>query len=84
MGKIKLTQKQLTEIISKVIKKDNILKEQNGLNITDIQDDLLNMPLELRRQLKDDLENVVDSNGEVSDEEEPIRDIPGFEGTMDD
>ena len=83
MKKINLTKTQLTEIISKVIKKDKVLKEQDALGIEDIQDDLLSIPLELRRQLKDDLESVVDTDNEVTDEEEPIRDIPGFEGTMD-
>ena len=54
MKKIKLTETQLTEIIEKVVKKEVILKEQGGdLGIEDIQDDLLSIPLELRKQLID-------------------------------
>ena len=41
-----------------------ILKEEI-VDITDIQDDLLSIPLDLRRQLKDELEYVLDSDGEV-------------------
>jgi len=60
MKKIKLTETKLTEIISKVLKKDVVLKEQGGnVDIKDIQDDLLSIPLELRRQLKNDLEQVL-------------------------
>ena len=59
MKKIKLTETQLTKIISKVVKKDGVLKEHDDVNIEDIQDDLLLIPLELRRQLKNDLEKMV-------------------------
>ena len=41
-----------------------ILKEEI-VDITDIQDDLLSIPWDLRRQLKDELEYVLDSDGEV-------------------
>ena len=40
-----------------------ILKEE-VVDITNIQDDLLNIPLELRKQLKDELEYILDSNGD--------------------
>ena len=39
-----------------------ILKEEM-VDITTIQDELLNIPLELRKQLKDELEHIVDSSG---------------------
>ena len=46
-----------------------ILKEE-VVDITNIQDELLNIPLELRQQLKDELEYIVDSSGEPSFEDE--------------
>jgi len=61
MKKIKLTETQLTEIIEKVVKKDVVLSEQDGnIDIKDIQDDLLSIPLELRKQLKDDLQQMLE------------------------
>ena len=39
-----------------------ILKEE-VVDITNIQDELLNIPLELRKQLKDELEHILDSGG---------------------
>ena len=66
MKKIKLTETQLTEIIEKVVKKEVILKEQDGdLGIEDIQDDLLSIPLELRKQLKDDLQQMLGNPSDV-------------------
>ena len=66
MKKIKLTETQLTEIIEKVVKKEVILKEQGGdLGIEDIQDDLLSIPLELRKQLKDDLQQMLGNPSDV-------------------
>jgi len=59
MKKIKLTQEQLTDIISKVI------LEQEEESITDIQDELLNIPLELRKQLKDELQQMLGDPGDV-------------------
>ena len=46
-----------------------ILKEE-VIGVTSIQDDLLSIPLELRRQLKDELEFIIDSNGEGELEEQ--------------
>ena len=40
-----------------------ILKEE-VVDITNIQDELLNIPLELRKQLKDELEYILDSSGD--------------------
>ena len=40
-----------------------ILKEE-VVDITNIQDELLNIPLELRKQLKDELEYILDSGGD--------------------
>ena len=50
-----------------------ILKEEL-VDISNIQDELLNIPLELRKQLKDELEYIIDSSGDpdfdVTDESE--------------
>ena len=50
-----------------------ILKEELA-GISNIQDELLNIPLELRKQLKDELEYIIDSSGDpdfdVTDESE--------------
>ena len=59
MKKIKLTQNKLTEIISKVI------SEQEDGGVTDIQDDLLNIPLELRKQLKVELQQMLGDPADV-------------------
>jgi len=41
-----------------------ILKEER-IDITDLQDELLTIPFDLRRQLKDELEHILDSDGEL-------------------
>jgi len=57
---INITEEQLDAVILKAINHhQKILEEQNNTDITDIQDDLLNIPLELRRQLKNNLEQML-------------------------
>ena len=67
----------------KLIKK--ILKEE-VVDITDIQDELLMMPLDVRQQLRDDLMDVVDLGTEEDyttiDEQISYKGIPEIKATI--
>ena len=71
MKTLNITEEQLDKVILKVIDHhQKMLKEQANIHVTDIQDDLLSIPLELRRQLKDELEYVLESGDEADLEEQ--------------
>tara|TARA_Y100000592_G_scaffold17306_1_gene25875 strand:+ start:345 stop:1238 length:894 start_codon:yes stop_codon:yes gene_type:complete len=56
-----------------------ILKEEIAVDVVDIQDELLNMPLDARKKLRDDLANYIDLGGEDSlemDEQISYKGIP--------
>ena len=60
-----------------------ILKEE-VVNITDIQDELLNIPLDLRHQLQAELEGMVGSNeSEESDDYTTIDEQISYKGIPD-
>ncbi len=56
-----------------------ILKEEIAVDVVDIQDELLKMPLDARKKLRDDLANYIDLGGEDSlemDEQISYKGIP--------
>jgi len=61
----------------------NLIKKilnEEVVDITNIQDELLNIPLELRQQLKDELEYIVDSSGEPTfDIEDESQEYPSID-----
>ena len=78
MKTLNITEEQLDKVILKVIDHhQKMLEEHDNVHIDDIQDDLLSIPLELRRQLKDELEDVLDSGGDIDlDEQISYKGIP--------
>ena len=66
MKTLNITEEQLDSVILKVIEhRQKTLKEQEVVQVTDIQDDLLSIPLELRRQLKDDLQQMLENPADM-------------------
>ena len=78
MKTLNITEEQLDKVILKVIDHhQKMLEEHDNVHIDDIQDDLLSIPLELRRQLKAELEDVLDSGGDIDlDEQISYKGIP--------